>query len=183
MNTSAISGKETERSDPSSKAALLKNVRQLHLYLGTFFAPSIVFFAFSGALQLFGLHEGPPGETYQPPAWVEKLGSIHKNQTLAERHGPPPGFGSGPIRPPSARSEPGQPAQAQNRHRDEGRRDSLSTLALRCFFLATSIGLVFTTLLGIYMAFKFNRSRALIWSLLCLGAAIPAALIALTSRA
>jgi hypothetical protein len=45
-----------------------------------------------------------------------------------------------------------------------------------------SIGLVLTTVLGIYMAFKFNRSRALIWSLLSVGTAIPAALIIMTVR-
>jgi hypothetical protein len=52
---------------------------------------------------------------------------------------------------------------------------------LKWFFLATSIGLVFTTLLGICMAFKYNRSRILVWGLLVGGAAIPAALIAMTA--
>jgi uncharacterized iron-regulated membrane protein len=78
---------------------LLKQVRQLHLYLGVFFAPSIIFFALTGSLQLFGLHEGHPGEAYQPPAWVQKLGSIHKNQIVAERRGPPPGFAGEQKRP------------------------------------------------------------------------------------
>lgn len=57
------------------------------------FAHSIIFFALSAALQLFGLHEGHPGEAYQPPKWIEKVGEIHKDQTLADRHGPPPGAG------------------------------------------------------------------------------------------
>jgi hypothetical protein len=34
-------------------------------------------------------------------------------------------------------------------------------------------------LLGIYMAFKFNRSRALVWGLLFGGTAFPAALVIL----
>ena len=166
MNASAISDQETKSPAQSSRALWLKQVRQLHLYLGTLFAPSILFFALTGALQLFGLHEGHPGETYQPPEWIAKLGSLHKNQTLEERHGPPPG-------------QAGKPPQGEDRRRNEGRRESKFTFALKWFFLATSIGLVFTTLLGIYMAFKFNRSRALIWSLLSAGAAIPAALIIL----
>jgi hypothetical protein len=37
---------------------------------------------------------------------------------------------------------------------------------LKWFFLAMSMGLVFTTLLGIYIAFKYNRSRTLVWGLL-----------------
>ncbi len=147
---------------------MLKQARQLHLYLGTFFAPSILFFALTGALQLFGLHEGHPGEAYQPPAWVVKLASIHKKQTLAERRGPPP-----------SRTEAARPPQRQEPPRNQDRRENKFTLALKWFFLATSVGLVFTTLLGIYMAFKFNRSRALIWSLLLGGTAIPAALITL----
>ena len=53
------------------------------------------------------------------------------------------------------------------------------TLALKCFFLAMAVGLVFSTLLGIYMAFKYNRSRALVWSMLLIGTAIPAGLLAM----
>ena len=76
----------------SRRSAWLKQVRQLHLYLGVFFAPAILFFAFSGSLQLFSLHEGHPGESYQPPKWIEELASIHKDQRIAEHHGPSPSF-------------------------------------------------------------------------------------------
>jgi hypothetical protein len=144
----------------------LKQVRQLHLYLGTFFAPSIVFFALTGALQLFGLHQGRPGEAYQPPEWVQKLGPLHKNQNLAVKGAPPPGAAKPQQAPEGAR-------------RPEKRRNSPFTIVLKWFFLAASAGLVFTTVLGIYMAFKFNRSRTLIWSLLVAGTAIPGAMIAL----
>lgn len=179
MNTSAIS-ERTKSPASSSRANWLKQVRQLHLYLGTFFAPSILFFAFTGALQLFGLHEGHPGEKYQPPAWVAKLGSIHKNQTIAERRGPPPGLVGGQMRPLEARSEAVKRPQGEGRRPNESRQESKFTLALKVFFLGTSLGLIFTTLLGIYMAFKFNRSRALVWSLLSIDTASPAALIVMT---
>jgi hypothetical protein len=150
----------------SKKATWLKQARQLHLYLGTFFAPSIIFFALTGALQLFGLHQGRPGEAYQPPEWVQKLGSLHKNQNLAVKNAAAPGAA--------------KPQQlAEGGRRAEKRRNSPFTIALKWFFLATAFGLVFTTVLGIYMAFKFNRSRTLIWSLLVTGTAIPGALIAL----
>jgi hypothetical protein len=43
-----------------------------------------------------------------------------------------------------------------------------------------AIGLIFTTFLGVYMAFKFNRSRILVWSLLSAGTAFPAVLIVMT---
>lgn len=179
MNATAIPDKETKSSAASSRAYWLKQARQWHLYLGTFFAPSILFFALTGALQLFGLHEGHPGDAYQPPAWLAKLGSLHKNQTVAERRGPPPGSAGGQMRSPEARNEGSKPAQGDGPRRNEGRQQSRFTLALKWFFLAASMGLVFTTALGIYMAFKFNRSPALIWGLLAGGTAIPAALVIL----
>ncbi len=130
MNTSAIS-ERTKSSALSSRANWLKQVRQLHLYLGTFFAPSILFFALTGALQLFGLHEGHPGEKYQPPAWVAKLGSIHKDQTIAERRGPPRGSAGGQMRPPGARSEGARAPQGEGRRPNEGQQESEFTFALK----------------------------------------------------
>jgi ABC-type dipeptide/oligopeptide/nickel transport system permease component len=40
-----------------------------------------------------------------------------------------------------------------------------------------AVGLIFSNLLGIYMAFKYSRSRALVWGLLLLGTAIPGVLL------
>jgi hypothetical protein len=157
---------------------LLKQIRQLHLYLGVFFAPSIIFFALTGSLQLFGLHEGHPGEAYRPPAWAQELGSIHKNQTVSERREPPPGFAGDQKRAPES-DEAGRSPQPGGGRRNEERGTNNLTLALKLFFLSTAVGLVFSTLLGIYMAFKYNASRALVWALLSLGTAIPVALIAM----
>jgi hypothetical protein len=158
---------------------LLKQARQLHLYLGTLFAPSIIFFAFTGSLQLFGLHEGQPGEAYQPPIWVQKLASIHKDQTVSEKHGPPPRLVGEQKRPPESDEARRPPQLPEGGHRDEKRGPNKLTLALKWFFLATAVGLTSSTMLGIYMAFKYNRSRALVWGLLLLGTAIPVALIAM----
>ncbi len=163
---------------PSKSVVRLKLARQWHLYLGTLFAPSILFFALSGSLQLFGLHEVRPGRDYQPPVWVQKMGAIHKNQTLSLRHGPPRPFASGPQRQPES-SQIRLAQQPPGGRRNEARKSNSFTLALKCFFLAAAVGLIFSTLLGIYMAFKFNRSRALVWGLLFLGTAIPLALLAM----
>ena len=178
MNPPTDSDKEAELQKPSKSAARLKLTREWHLYLGTLFAPSILFFALTGALQLFGLHEGHPGESYQPPAWVQKLGSIHKNQTVSERRGPPPGF-VGEQKKPWESGEARRPVHPGGGGQSEERGTNKLTLALKCFFLAMAVGLVFSTLLGIYMAFKYNRSRALVWSMLLIGTAIPAGLLAM----
>jgi hypothetical protein len=177
MNLAANPTTETKPQGPSPSAARLKWARQWHLYLGTLFAPSIIFFAFTGSLQLFGLHEGHPGEAYQPPAWVQKLGSIHKDQTVSEKHGPPPGFSGEQKRQPESDEARRPPQPPQGGRANEERKSSKLTLALKWFFLATAVGLIFSTLLGIYMAFKFNRSRKLVWGMLFLGPAIPLALI------
>ena len=163
----------------SSNANVLKQVRQLHLYLGVFFAPAIVFFSITGAVQLFGLHEGHPGEAYQPPKWVAALSSIHKDQVLSQHHGPPPGNGDQPGSRPPVPDPQKAPQGPREPRGEEEHHEGKATLILKWFFLAMSIGLVTSTLLGLYMAFKYNRSRALIWGLLVAGAAIPTALIAL----
>ena len=49
-------------------------LRRWHNYLGAFIAPSILFFAFTGALQLFSLHEAHDG--YQPAPVIEKLAQL-----------------------------------------------------------------------------------------------------------
>jgi hypothetical protein len=120
MNSATSSDKEAELQKPSKSAARLKLVREWHLYLGTLFAPSIFFFALTGALRLFGLHEGHPGEAYQPPGWVQKLGSIHKNQTVSERRGPPPGFAGEQKRPPES-DEARRPVHPEGGRRIEER--------------------------------------------------------------
>ena len=55
--------------------------RLLHLYIGVFTTPALIFFAFTGALQTFSLHETTRGSSYKPPAWAMVLAQIHKKQT------------------------------------------------------------------------------------------------------
>jgi hypothetical protein len=174
LNPATNSDSKTRLQGPSQTAVRLKWARKLHLYLGTLFAPSIIFFAFTGAFQLFGLHNSHPGAAHQPPAWVQEWASIHMQQTVPEKHVPPPALVGEQKRSPEARRPPQPPEGGQQNHERETHK---FTLALKWFFLATTVGLTFSSVLGIYMAFKFNRSRALIWGLLILGTAIPVALI------
>jgi hypothetical protein len=119
----------------------MKRIRQIHFYLGVFFAPLIIIFARSGALQTFRLQESPKGSTYNPPAWIVKLADIHKDQRAAH--------------------EPG------NRR----------SLPLQWFVVIMSVGLISTSLLGIYMAFKYNRDKRLVFGLIILGFVIPIVLL------
>ncbi|MET0331627.1 MAG: PepSY domain-containing protein, partial [Dyella sp.] len=65
----------------SASHRLLKVMRLVHLYLGVFTAPMLVFFAITGGLQTFGLHEASRGGGYTPPGWLASLGQLHKKQT------------------------------------------------------------------------------------------------------
>ena len=62
---------------------MLKALRLTHLYLGLFIAPAVLFFAFTGALQTFSLHETTPGSSYKPAKWEVMLGNLHKKQTIS----------------------------------------------------------------------------------------------------
>ena len=142
-----------------------KTLRQMHLWLGTLFAPSILFFAFTGALQLFSFHETRPGSTYEPPRWIERLAQIHKKQTMA-------------LKPKRSAPENKRPGVEQRRPQPaEAPMQPMSTVALKWFFLFMSAGLIVTTGLGIYMAFAYGRNATVTWALLAVGTILPAALV------
>ena len=63
----------------------IKVVRNLHLYLGVFFAPLLLFFLISGSWQLFGLHKANKSGDYQPPAIIKSLSQVHKDQRWVDR--------------------------------------------------------------------------------------------------
>jgi hypothetical protein len=73
-------------------------VRLWHHYIGFLIAPSLLFFAATGALQLFSLHEAH-GD-YQPPALVQMLANVHKDQVFRAK--PPRGDGGAGSRRPQA---------------------------------------------------------------------------------
>lgn len=57
----------------------MRRLRQIHLYLGCFFTPSLIFFLVTGAWQAFGFHRTLKGGSYVAPAWMEELSRIHMN--------------------------------------------------------------------------------------------------------
>ncbi len=119
----------------------MKRIRQIHLYLGAFFGPMLIFFALSGALQTFRLQETPKGSDYTPPAWVVRFAEVHKNQ---------------------------RPVQDRNVR---------PSLPLKWFVVLMSLGLIATSVLGLYMAFKYNTDRRVVWGVIILGVVIPVGLL------
>jgi hypothetical protein len=130
-------------------------VRKWHSYVALFIAPSVLFFSLTGAVQLFNLHEAHGG--YRPPAIVEKLSSVHKDQVFAFGGHHVAGAGGGPP--------------------NDDERVAASTLMLKWFFLLVSLGLVLSTTLGIWMGLTQIRRTRLALVLLAAGTLIPVGLL------
>jgi hypothetical protein len=143
-------------------------IRRWHSYIGLFIAPSVLFFALTGALQLYSLHEAHGH--YQPLALVEKLSSVHKDQV----------FAFGDHHADTAReSDAGKkdvekvsPADAEEN--DESR---LPTLLLKAFFLVVAIGVILSAALGLWIGLTQTRSKKTAWLLVVAGTLIPVGLL------
>jgi hypothetical protein len=145
----------------------MATLRRWHLYVGMFIAPSVLFFALTGAVQLFSLHEAH-GD-YDPPPIVEKLSSVHKDQVFALGHH---------HRPPAAQiaAGGGEPAKAAPPHDDDDR-PAFATVLLKAFFLVVAAGLTASTLIGLWMGLSRQVDRRAALALFVAGAAIPAFLV------
>ena len=159
----------------SRKHVFLHYTRYTHFYLGVFIAPALLFFAFTGALQTFSLHETTRGNSYKPPAWIATLAQIHKKQTMtvpARRLPPAAAQAAGPKADKTDKTkkadEPQPPVASPKSH---------NPLPLKLFFLLVSIGLFISTLSGLYMSYRYSRNRSLITGLLIAGIIIPIALL------
>jgi hypothetical protein len=137
----------------------MKLVRKLHLWMGMLFAPSILFFALSGAFQICGLHEG------DGLAWIARLALVHKDQ-LRSAPSRPPRQPEAVPRPDAAKPEAARPASPP-------RERAHPSQPLKAFFLLMSLGLMASTGLGIYLAFGYKRDRVTVVGLLVAGTLVP----------
>jgi hypothetical protein len=180
-----------------SRKTFLRFFRLTHLYFGVFITPALLFFAFTGAMQTFGLHEtNRDHPNYKPAHWIVVLGQLHKKQTtiIPVRRLQPPATPSTAVAgdessmhpnhrheasesatssAPSETSKPGTsgsplpPAVTPARH----------PLPLRIFFLVVSVGLFHSTLTGLFMSYSYIRNKLLITGLLIAGVILPLILI------
>jgi len=176
----------------SKSHAALRFLRKVHLYIGIFTTPALLFFAITGALQTFSLHETTQGSSYKPPAWIALLAQLHKKQTTVvpvrkARPAAPDGAQADGRRGDGApkgaehmadvpadvskaagatRPESTPPAAPQKSHRP-----------MKIFFLLVSVSLLLSTLTGIYMAFKYSRGWLAMTGLLVAGVVVPLLLL------
>jgi len=158
----------------SASRNILKAARVAHLYFGVFVAPALLFFAITGALQTFQLHETHRGSDYKPPRWAVVLGQLHKKQTIVLPP-PRPSAAAGAEAPkpkkiletpavsiPAAPTTPTPAAQVKH-----------NLLPMKIFFLVVSIGLCLSTFTGLYMAYMYTRNKVAVSAFLAAGIVVP----------
>jgi hypothetical protein len=67
----------------------IKVMRNVHLYLGVFFAPLLLFFLISGSWQTFGLNDTSKSGNYVPPAIIKSLSHVHTDQRWSGKEDAP----------------------------------------------------------------------------------------------
>jgi hypothetical protein len=139
----------------------MKSIRRIHAWLGVLFAPSIIFFALSGTLQLFGLHDTAPGET---PGLVAKMGMVHTHQTATV-----------PVR--QVRPQPAATSAPAHEEHAAPKGERPTTMPLKLFFALMAISLIASSVLGLWIAFTSKRDRKLHVGLLALGVVLPIVLL------
>lgn len=152
-------------------ATSLKSIRFLHRYLGLFFAPTILFFAITGGLQMFGLHETARGSFYVPPNILVHLSQLHKKGTLylpPRKVAPPVSAKSDGAKLDSPKLEAPRPMQAP---------PPPNSLPMKIFFAATALALAVSTGTGLIMSWKYARRKSTVLLTLAAGVIIPAILV------
>ena len=143
---------------------MMKRIRALHFYLGVFFAPLIIFFALSGALQVFKLHEAYRATAGQPGDWVAWFASFHKDQAW--------------IEPRRAPAKPAAAAGGEGKARPAHEEKSPWAQPLKWLVAAMGLALAGTAVLGLYMAFGYPSRRRNCTLALVAGIALPLVLMA-----
>lgn len=161
----------------------LRTLRTIHLYLGVFTAPMLLFFAITGGLQTFGLHEGERGSSYQPPAWLVTMAQLHKKQTTvvpvrrSRSAATESGVGSPDQKLSAARMQPSAVSAASRSRPDEKGGPRKNLWPMKVFFALVAFGLLVSVLTGLYMAWRYSRRPALFGVVLGVGVVVPLLLL------
>ena len=150
---------------------ILSSLRRWHSYIGLFIAPSVLFFALTGALQIFNLHEAHGA--YEPVVLVQMLSAVHKDQVFARPHD------EKDDRDTQNRQGGASPAPTAAQGPPEGDDDEVSTptLLLKWFFALVATGLVVSSSLGIWMGLTQIRPKRTAAILLAAGTLTPIVLL------
>ena len=137
-------------------------LRRWHTYLSVFVAPSLLFFALTGAVQTYRIPDQPGA-----PVWMQKLARVHKDDVFA-------------VKPPRPRKPDGGDRAAAKGQGEAAAKPApkASTAAAKAFFAIVSLVIAATAGIGMWMALGFGRERRVMWALTLAGALIPVMILA-----
>jgi hypothetical protein len=135
----------------------LARIRMLHMYAGVFFAPTIIFFAFSGVMQVFKLHEAYRATPGAPGDWIAWMSQVHKEAALI---------------PPKA-----APAKAPDSAPSPPREERSSPF--KWFAALMGVSLIGASLAGLWIAYGYPKRRRAFFITLVSGVVLPIVLLQL----
>ena len=127
-------------------------IRLAHWYAGVFFAPTIIFFAFSGVMQVFKLHEAYRAVPGAQGDWIAWMSQVHKEAALI-----PPR--AAPAKAPPPRAERSSP--------------------FKWFAALMGVSLIGASLAGLWIAFNYPKRRRSFFITLVSGLVLPIVLLQL----
>lgn len=151
------------------KGSTNRRLRRLHGYLGLFFAPALLLFSLSGALQTFRWQEAK-GYGGTPPGWIVWMAAVHKDQALPR---PPRAEAAKPAEakaPPAAEASKAKAPAPKGRGRRQG---------LMVFTGIFGLALFLSTLLGVAIALANAAGRRTNLLALAAGTVVPLVLLLL----
>uniref|UniRef100_UPI0035C9AADC hypothetical protein n=1 Tax=uncultured Sphingomonas sp. TaxID=158754 RepID=UPI0035C9AADC len=137
----------------------LRTLRRYHHYLGLFFAPMILLFSVSGAVQTFRLPDAKGA-----PGWMVWIASVHKDQTLPQAHEEHRHNDDGDAHAKAAPPKEPKPARP-------------SPFPLKVFTGLLSIALALSTITGVVIALTIRSMRRTSVALLVAGTVVPLVLL------
>ena len=140
------------------KAQSQRRLRQVHFWLGLFFAPTTLFFALSGSVQALGFQDRNAG--YRPPEWISVIASVHKH---------------GYLRRPDAQRTATPAKPAADAAPKQAKRAFPNTFSL--FAALLGLLLAVATALGIWIGLLNRRDRRTSILLLAGGTVLPLLLL------
>jgi hypothetical protein len=138
----------------------LVQLRLIHNYAGVFFAPTIIFFAFSGVMQVFKLHESYRATPGAQGDWIAWMSQVHKESALIPPKAAPARAAPRPDGPP------GEPRKERSS-------------PFKWFAALMGISLIGASLAGLWIAYNYPKRRRSFFITLLAGLLLPIILLQL----
>ena len=125
-----------------------------------FFAPTFIFFAFSGVMQVFKLHESYRATPGAQGDWIAWMSQVHKEAALI-----PPRVAPAKAAAPAAAAAPTPRAERSS--------------PFKWFAALMGVGLIGAALAGLYIAYGYPSRRRAFFATLAAGIIVPIVLLQL----